>query len=178
MKHQEVIEKICDLWNASNRIVLTGASNFDGDALGCVYALAEFGKSKGKEMFILNEKPVTRLYAFLESPAPVLQVFPKDQVDMIIVCDTGSLHMLGTVYSENREIFDTVPTVNIDHHNSCYGNVCWSTCSYENTSATMMIDCFIRLLDPEGVTPTIATYLLLGLYFDTECYRNLNTTPH
>jgi nanoRNase/pAp phosphatase (c-di-AMP/oligoRNAs hydrolase) len=97
---------------------------------------------------------------------------------MIIVCDTGSLHMLGTVYSENREIFDTVPTVNIDHHNSCYGNVCWSTCSYENTSATMMIDCFIRMLDPEGVTPSIATYLLLGLYFDTECYRNLNTTPH
>ena len=65
MKHQEVIEKICDLWNSSNRIVLTGASNFDGDALGCVYALAEFGKSQGKEMIILNEKPVTRLYVFL-----------------------------------------------------------------------------------------------------------------
>lgn len=30
----------------------------------------------------------------------------------------------------------------------------------------------------EEITPTIALYLLLGIYYDTECFHNSNTTPH
>lgn len=39
MKHQAVIEKIIQLWDSSSTILLTGASNLDGDALGCLLAL-------------------------------------------------------------------------------------------------------------------------------------------
>lgn len=39
MKHQVIVEKIIQLWNTSQSILLTGASNLDGDALGCLLAL-------------------------------------------------------------------------------------------------------------------------------------------
>lgn len=85
--------------------------------------------------------------------------------------------MLGNVYALNSEIFANTPIVNIDHHSSCYGDVCWSTCSYENTSATMMV---ARLIEfgsgSQSISRNMATYLLLGLYYDTECFRNANTS--
>ncbi len=178
MKHQAVISQITDLWNQSATILLTGAANFDGDALGCVLALAEFGTAQGKDMVIVNEKRLSTLYEFIGGGYTVHTVLPEKSYDLIIICDTGSFEMLGTIYSSNQEVFEKTTKINIDHHCSCYGDVCWSTCSYENTSATMMIATFIREIDLNGITPTIATALLLGLYFDTECFRNLNTSPH
>ena len=41
----------------------------------------------------------------------------------------------------------------------------------------MMVGAFIQEIDPVGITPYMASSLLLGLYFDTECFRNLNTNP-
>jgi phosphoesterase RecJ-like protein len=178
MKHQAVISKITELWNESERILLTGASNFDGDALGCVLALAEFGQSQGKQMVIVNEKPLSPLYVFIDNGQVIHTKVPPGAYDLIIICDTGSFEMLGSVYHQNTALFESTTKVNIDHHCSCYGDVCWSTCSYENTSATMMVGQFIEMIDANGITPYIATTLLLGLYFDTECFRNLNTSPH
>lgn len=177
MKHQVIIEKIVELWTSSKSILLTGASNLDGDALGCLLALYDLGTSQGKEITIVNEKPLSCLYGFLEVSDRVVTQVPKKPFDAIFICDTGSFEMLGTVYSENQELFAKTPTVNIDHHASCYGDVCWSTCGYENTSATMMV---ARLIEygcgPQAITREMATYLLLGLYYDTECFRNANTS--
>ena len=78
------------------------------------------------------------------------------------MCDTGSFGMLGSVYTDNTNIFGIVPTVNIDHHSSCYGDMCWSTCGHENTSATMMVSRFIELSSGlQAISPQMATYLLL-----------------
>ncbi len=44
MKHQEVIAQIIKKWHESSSILLTAASNFDGDALGCTLALAALGR--------------------------------------------------------------------------------------------------------------------------------------
>lgn len=177
MKHQVIIEKIIQLWTSSESILLTGASNLDGDALGCLLALHDLATSQGKEVVIVNEKPLSCLYGFLNVADRVVTQVPKKSYDAIFICDTGSFEMLGTVYSENQELFAKTPTVNIDHHASCYGDVCWSTCGYENTSATMMV---ARLIEyacgPQAITRDMATYLLLGLYYDTECFRNANTS--
>ncbi len=77
----------------------------------------------------------------------------------------------------NPKMFESTPVVNIDHHASCYGDVCWSTCGYENTSATMMVGRLIEFgSGPQSISRNMATYLLLGLYYDTECFRNANTS--
>lgn len=177
MKHQVIIEKILKLWSSSNSILLTGAANLDGDALGCLLALYDLAVAQGKEVVIVNEKPLSSLYSFLGVADRVLTVVPKKEYDAIFICDTGSFDMLGTVYSENADVFAKTQIVNIDHHTSCYGDFCWSTCSFENTSATMMVAKLIEIgCGPQAITKDMATYLLLGLYYDTECFRNANTS--
>lgn len=139
MKHQVIIDKILELWTSSKSILLTGASNLDGDALGCLLALQDLAKAQGKEAIIVNEKPLSKLYGFLNVSERILTTVPQKHYDAVFICDTGSFEMLGTIYTDNPEIFSNTPIVNVDHHASCYGDVCWSTCGYENTSATMMV---------------------------------------
>jgi nanoRNase/pAp phosphatase (c-di-AMP/oligoRNAs hydrolase) len=177
MKHQIILDQIVTAWQGSNRILLTGAANFDGDALGCVLALAHFGRAQGKDMVIANEKPTSCLFQFVSGDEPIVQDLKGQKFDLIVICDTGSFDMLGSIYSNHTEVFEQTQTINIDHHGSCYGNICWSTSGHEFASATMMIGNLIRQIDPAGISPYIATALLLGLYFDTECFRNLNTNP-
>ncbi len=179
MKHQAVLDQIAHHWQESQTILLTGASNLDGDALGCLLALYDFGVAQGKKMIIANEKPLSSLYGFLEVADRVVIKLPELTYDLIIICDTGSFEMLGSIYTDNKALFEATKKINIDHHSSCYGDVCWSTCSYENTSATMMVANFIEYTaGVEAITKDMATYLLLGVYYDTECFRNANTTPH
>lgn len=65
MKHQVIIGKILELWATSRSILLTGASNLDGDALGCLLTLQDLGIAQGKDIIIVNEKPLSSLYDFL-----------------------------------------------------------------------------------------------------------------
>lgn len=128
-------------------------------------------------MTIVNEKPLSSLYDFLGVSDRILTEVPKKSYDAAFVCDTGSFDMLGSVYTDNKKLFEKVPTVNIDHHSSCYGDMCWSTCGHENTSATMMVSRFIEYASGlQSTTREMATYLLLGVYYDTECFRNANTS--
>ncbi len=129
-------------------------------------------------MTIVNEKPLSSLYDFLGASEQVLTKIPDGQYDAIYICDTGCFDMLGAIYIDNAELFRNTPTVNIDHHGSCYGDICWSTIGNEFASATMMVAELIRQIEGNhSITPTIATALLLGVYYDTECFRNCNTTP-
>lgn len=79
-------------------------------------------------MVIVNEKPLSSLYEFLGVSHRIQTNIPNHTYDAIFICDTGSIDMLGTIYSENPEVFRNAPVVNIDHHASCYGDVCWATC--------------------------------------------------
>ena len=161
MKHQIILDQIVTAWQGSSRILLTGAANFDGDALGCLLALAHFGRAQGKHMVIANEKPASCLFQFATGDEPILQDLAGQVFDLIVICDTGSFDMLGSIYSDHKEIFENTQTINIDHHGSCYGNICWSTSGHEFASATMMVGDFIREIDPTGITPYMATTLLL-----------------
>ncbi len=176
MKNQEAILEISRRFREARSILLTAAENLDGDALGCVLALKAYGVSKGKRVTVVNSKPVSPLYAFLGVSDWVETKVPNEPFDLVIVCDTGDLSMLGSLYEENRALFDSVPMVNIDHHGSCFGSVCWMDPSY--SAACDMVAEFIEYDGgSEAVTAQMAEFLLLGILYDTGCYRNTNTTP-
>lgn len=174
MKNQGVLEAVSKLFGPAENILLTAAENFDGDALGCVLALEAYARSKGKRVTIANSRPVSSLYEFLGISHRVETKIPSEEYDLIIVCDTGDVSMIGRLYEENRKIFETTPLVNIDHHGSCYGNVCWMDPTY--TAACDMVAEFIEYDGGfESITAEMATFLLLGILYDTGCYRNTNT---
>lgn len=177
MENQAVLFTVANLFDKADTILLTAAENLDGDALGCLLALEAYARSKGKTVDAVNSRPVCQLYDFLGVSDRIRTEIPAGrEYDLIIVCDTGEIEMIGRLYEENRQLFDRVPVLNIDHHGSCYGDVCWvdSSCS----AACDMVAEFIEYHGgTSAVTPEIANYLFLGIFYDTGCFRNTNTLP-
>ena len=107
---------------------------------------------------------------FREGPPPY---------DLIVVVDTAELSLLGSLYTDKRDLFERVPILNIDHHisNTRFGQV--QLINTACASATeILYDWFIS--DPmwkANITSDIATLLLTGLITDTRSFQNPNTTP-
>jgi phosphoesterase RecJ-like protein len=176
MENQAVLFSIAKLFDEAGSILLTAADNLDGDALGCLLALESYARAKGKSVDAVNSRPVCPLYDFLGVSDRIRTEIPNRGYDLIIVCDTGDISMIGRLYQENRVFFDTTPLLNIDHHGSCYGDVCWMDPSY--SAACDMVAEFIEYHGGiSAITPEIANFLFLGILYDTGCYRNTNTVP-
>ncbi len=176
MENQAVLFSIARLFDEAGSILLTAADNLDGDALGCLLALEAYGRAKGKEIDAVNSRPVCPLYDFLGVSSRIKTEIPKEKYDLIIVCDTGDISMIGRLYQENRELFDNTPLLNIDHHGSCYGDICWMDPSY--SAACDMVAEFLEYHGGiSAITPEVANFLFLGILYDTGCYRNTNTIP-
>lgn len=99
--------------------------------------------------------------------------------DLIVAVDTADLPLMGQFYTENIDLFSSVPILNIDHHisNTQYGQV--HLIDTTAASATeVLYDWFTHESDyKDKITPDIATLLLTGLITDTRSFQNPNTTP-
>lgn len=99
--------------------------------------------------------------------------------DLIVAVDTADLPLMGQFYTDNIDLFGSVPILNIDHHisNTNYGQI--QMIDTTAASATeVLYDWFVS--EPnfkEHITPDIATLLLTGLITDTRSFQNPNTTP-
>lgn len=176
MENQAVLFSIAKLFDEAGSILLTAAENLDGDALGCLLALESYGRAKGKDIDAVNSRPVCPLYDFLGVSDRIKTKIPDKKYDLVIICDTGDISMIGRLYEENREFFDTTPILNIDHHGSCYGDICWMDPSY--SAACDMVAEFLEYHGGiSAITPEVANFLFLGILYDTGCYRNTNTSP-
>ncbi len=99
--------------------------------------------------------------------------------DLILVVDTAELSLLGSVYSDHQQLFQTTPILNVDHHvsNTKFGNthLIDSTCA---SATEVLYSWFSQVPDwSKRLTPDIATLLLTGLITDTRSFQNPNTTP-
>lgn len=178
MKNQAVLYQINDLFQKSQNILLSAAKSLDGDAYWCMLALYDYGRSLGKNMVMVNDTPVAEVYEFLNMHDKVLTKVPDEKFDLIIISDTWDIEMLGKVYEDNRELFDSVPVVNIDHHHSNPG---FGTINFVDARITCACDLVYDFIVYAGgsdrvISPDIASYLLLGIMYDTNCYKNRNTT--
>ncbi len=103
-----------------------------------------------------------------------------EQFDLIVTVDAGDIHQMRDLYEENKEMFTTLPLLNIDHHAS---NSKFGTINYVDVSASSTTQTLIPIIDAlnttgdEIIDPDIATLLLAGLITDTGSFQHSNTTP-
>lgn len=99
--------------------------------------------------------------------------------DLIVAVDTADLPLMGNFYTDNVDLFTSVPILNIDHHisNTNYGQL--QLIDTAASSATeVLYDWFTHEPSYNSlITPDIATLLLTGLITDTRSFQNPNTTP-
>lgn len=101
--------------------------------------------------------------------------------DLIITVDTGDLVQLGSLYEDNKAMFEKGPLLNIDHHssNSKFGT--HNYLDYKVAATTQMVFPLLKQLEEEHGSPLIdedvATLLLTGIVTDTGSFQHSNTTP-
>ena len=99
--------------------------------------------------------------------------------DLIVVVDSADLALLGSMYTENIDVFTNTPILNIDHHvsNTRFGQMHL----VDSTAASATEVLYFWFTNEPGwkekITPDIATLLLTGLITDTRSFQNPNTTP-
>lgn len=104
---------------------------------------------------------------------------PGSSYDLIVVVDSAELSLLGSVYTDNVDLFMATPILNIDHHisNTRFGQLQLidPTCA----SATEVLFAWFSANPKwkELLSPDLATLLLTGLITDTRSFQNPNTTP-
>jgi len=93
--------------------------------------------------------------------------------DVIITVDTIHLGGLGALYEGEKELFATIPIINIDSHsnNAMYGEV--NAVGVAGSTAELVAEVLSEL----GVTLTedIATNLLNSIYHETNTFQNFVT---
>ncbi|MBT6068895.1 hypothetical protein HOG48_04020 [Candidatus Peregrinibacteria bacterium] len=103
-----------------------------------------------------------------------------EKYDVIVTIDAGDIHQMRELYDENKEMFEQLPVINIDHHasNSHFGNI--NYVDIESSSTTQAMMPIIDALNDTGtemIDKDIATLLLTGLITDTGSFQHSNTTP-
>ena len=106
---------IIDLVNQSHRFLISTHVRSDGDALGSEMAVYRVLQSLGKDVQVVNDGAVPRVFQFLD-PDRVIVSDPSKatiQADVALVLDATSLDRIGKAA---ECIPDGAPVVNVDHH--------------------------------------------------------------
>lgn len=152
----------------------------EADALGSALGLALALEARGARVNAVCADAVPEMYDFM----PHIERFrtspePDLDPDLIVVCDCGELERIGSVLTENAELFARVPIVDIDHHvsNPRFGEIDWV-----DADAAATCEMVALLLPHLGVgfdalEGAITENLMAGLVIDTANFQHPNTTP-
>ena len=166
------------------RVGILSHKKADGDTLGAQLALAHGFRAQGKSVFCANLDEIPKKLRFLPGSERIERPRTKEDVfrflkscDLLISVDTGSYALTGLPQLDIEPGDIPVPFVNIDHHpdNGLYGLVNVVIPDASSTAEIIGI-----VFDALGMsfTPDIATCLLLGIFNDTDSFKNANVSQN
>lgn len=160
----------------AGRVAVMAHVNPDADAIGSIVGLAHGIRSLGKDAVAALSDPVPDYARFLTGTEAIVSTLPQEHFDLFVLADSAGIDRVGDLYLQDSARFESVPTVNVDHHrtNPLFGTVNLVDPAASSTSEI----CYrlLRVLDAPIDTGT-ATALLFGIVGDTGSFRNGATTP-
>ncbi len=175
---KEEVSKLNRIITANNSFIITTHHNPDGDALGSEIAMAEYLKSLGKNVNIINNSETPANYQFLDEDHEII-VYEKrkhqqliNEVDVYIILDIsdwGRLRELGEIIKDS-----SAPKICIDHHRVDY-KFADIDIIYEQASSTgELLFEFLQAVNFQFDQRT-ATALYTCILTDTGSFRFSNT---
>ena len=179
MISKEEVSKLSKIITANNSFIITSHHNPDGDALGSEIAMAEYLKSLGKTVHIINNSETPGNYQFLDEDYEII-VYEKrkhqqliDDVDVYLILDIsdwGRLRELGEIIKDS-----SATKICIDHHHVDY-KFADIDIIYEQASSTgELLFEFLQAVNFQFDQRT-ATALYTCILTDTGSFRFSNTT--
>ena len=169
----DLYERIRELIEANDEILIFGHKDADGDTLGCSLAFDELLRSMGKRVYVVIPPPLPQQYSWLPGFERVVKAPPPGaDPGLVMFFDAANLERSGPTAADH--IGDHATIVNIDHHpsNDLFGHV-----NFIDPEAAAVAEMAVSMLDSWGwkITPTMATNLYTALVTDTGGFRHENT---
>ena len=162
--------KIKQLIQTAQRLLVTSHIRPDGDAIGSSLALALALLDAGKQVQVVLSDGLPDSYNYLPG-CDLIRNHAEGAFDLIICVDCSDLKRVGKAL----EGYHT-PDIVIDHHstNAAFGNL-----NLIDAKAVATASVLIRHMRSWGlkITSPIAANLMIGLITDTLGFRTANTTP-
>jgi len=164
-----MLQKITELINSSDRIVVASHSSPDGDAISSTLALYNALKTVGKKVIAYNRDPVPLDLQFLPGSDELVNELPEEaRFDLGLVLDAGELRRAGSHLKDR-----CAQLVNIDHHpfSEPFGVV-----NYVDEKASATGALIYRLLGELGyrVDYPVALCIYTAILSDTGSFRYSN----
>ena len=166
----DTIEVASQIIRDSDRVLVVSHIRPDGDAVGSVLGLGLSLLAAGKDVQMVLEDGVPKSFRHLTGNDRVIQNASKSY-DCSIVVDCSDLVRTGRVFENN-----TIPDINIDHHNT---NLNFAHINLVDSSATSTTEILTRLLASWDLPLhlPVAEALLTGLITDTLGFRVPSMSP-
>jgi phosphoesterase RecJ-like protein len=181
METKKTFEKILELINGSQRILITSHRDPDGDSIGSQLALDGFLQSYGKLTRIINQGCLPLRYVFLD-PQKRIEEFNLGteeknfdfKPDLVFVLECPSLERLGEV---KKILPAESKLVNIDHHPD---NERFGTLNYVDLKASAVGEMIYSLLKDQNfpISPMMANQIYAAILTDTGRFRYSNTSAN
>jgi len=170
--NQYISTKIYEAIQNANRIMLVPHQDPDGDALGCVSALAYLLKEMDKQFKVFCATQVKDKATMLPHIVKIEtdpNAWGNYGFDLVIILDTGDLKRSGI--GEHLKKLNNAKIINIDHHptNTNFGDL---NLVVPQASSTSEIIYYFFKHNNLAINKKIAVSLLTGLITDTDNFSN------
>lgn len=171
-----VLTTAMEVIEGANSIGISCHIRPDGDAVGCLLALALALKDRGVPIQATWDGDPVELPSQLEYLPGADLLIPTNEFrppDVAIAVDCASLERLGRLGERMKK---AKALVNIDHHVS---NTKFGAVNLVDTQAASSAEVLVQLLSRMGanITPEIATCLYTGVVTDTGRFGYASSTP-
>jgi len=176
---QQDIQKLWELIEKADKILLINHIRMDPDAFWSIAAFYEILLAHGKTVKATNDDKAPDSFWFLWKNhiiEPSMDIRSYNP-DLIISFDAWWLSQLWNSYINYKDIFDEKDFVVLDHHmtNPGFGKI--NIIDITSSSTCELVYQIIKDLWYERyMTPEIATLITAGMLTDTNMYYNTNTT--
>ena len=172
MTREELEERVRQLIDAADQVLIFGHKDADGDTLGCSLAFEEALRALGKTVEVVIPPPLPQQYSWMPG-FERLAARPRPGFDpsLVLFFDAANLERSG---SAAEMIGERATIVNIDHHpsNDRFGDI-----NIIDPDAAAVAEMALRMLETWQwpITPEMATNLYTALVTDTGGFRHENT---
>lgn len=168
-----ILNKIISLIKESKKVAILPHISADGDAVGSSIALALALRKLDKDVVVILEEEIPKVYSFLPG-IDTTRVYKSERqnFDTVIALDTGDMERLG----DRAEVFNSAAiTMNIDHHHT---NSEYAFYNYIQRSSSATAEIIYQLIKMLGlnIDAEISVCLYVAIATDTGGFRYSNTT--
>ncbi|OPG15642.1 DHH family phosphoesterase [Ferroacidibacillus organovorans] len=146
----------------------------DGDAIGAALAMALLCDQVGRPVFLANDDPIPKRYAFLPGADRFVRTADlADEFDQILAVDCADMRRMGEAIHRKSQ---TGTLLNIDHHETNCGFGDANLVDPHASATCLVLYRMLRRADAP-ISRDMALCLYTGIVFDTGGFRYNNTTP-